>query len=908
MLSPRIESRKNDQPTRSGFSPKLVTLSPPRTFLPRTLSFSPARASSPRVLSPRIKSCVTPSHVTKDTGRLVIEDLVEGANEWRNIQDVIRFAFKALHDMIKSQDEVVKYFERQMETKASVTDVQASLHRKANIADVNRTLTDISLTIEEKATANAVELKADKADISAALKLKAAVADLSSKAEIQDVEATWRKTELQLQALSSRIDEIGQETGRRALAVDFEEWMKAVRATLALKLDRTEWDTARAEDDASIKGLSQVHNVLKADHELVARELRQTKDLLAKAAEQTAREAKRGQEDFAHCVERVQDALAQRIERADREARQQCRNLTKDLSAVVARVDAIEPMLRATDGHHSELQDALEKHVKRANILAETLKLQTQAHDEGLEKLTQKAAEAEKELQGLQGQLQSQAATLNEGLEDLKRRSSESEARLTKDIDACSRTAATLLDETAAMLRSELKDKVEADVSDAKQELGRSLDSSMQQVEDLIAQTARRDDVMKALESKADKREVEVVTEELQAVFQRGLMLKADKLSLDLSIEEAVSQLRRSMADKREMEAAIEGVQGQLKRATASKAETSEVDAAVEGLRAQIECSLATLLDREEADAKYLISLRFDEAISTIMYKLAHKVDVTREAQIEANITGRIQDCLTQQLALLREIRLKVDKQEMKVLQEQIQESLIDVHAQLNLKASSTDLASSLKVQMALSRAVASELCVGRWIWKSLKTKTGGVIPWNIETVNLDPENYIWEKDRGYIACIAPGLYELQLSFYSRRRPVVKIHVNSEPIYTITSGSQAITCHAGGRLLSSGRFNSSGITGMTFIDFIALPAKSRISITYQGDEEAEAFIGLRKLGSSVQGACTALRGGGDTRSSLSASCLLSPGEVPFSSLGQWAASASGLLLDSDLDTAALSAP
>ena len=536
------------------------------------------------------------------------------------------------------------------------------------------------------------------------------------------------------------------------------------------------------------------------------------------------------------------------------------------------------------------------------------LQSQIHTHGDGLEQLTQKAAEAEKELQGLQGQLQSQAATLNEGLEDLKRRSSESEARLTKDIDACSRTAATLLDETAAMLRSELKDKVEADVSDAKQELGRSLDSSMQQVEDLIAQTARRDDVMKALESKADKREVEVVTEELQAVFQRGLMLKADKLSLDLSIEEAVSQLRRSKADKREMEAAIEGVQGQLKRATASKAETSEVDAAVEGLRAQIECSLATLLDREEADAKYLISLRFDEAISTIMYKLAHKVDVTREAQIEANITGRIQDCLTQQLALLREIRLKVDKQEMKVLQEQIQESLIDVHAQLNLKASSTDLASSLKVQMALSRAVASELCVGRWIWKSLKTKTGGVIPWNIETVNLDPENYIWEKDRGYIACIAPGLYELQLSFYSRRRPVVKIHVNSEPIYTITSGSQAITCHAGGRLLSSGRFNSSGITGMTFIDFIALPAKSRISITYQGDEEAEAFIGLRKLGSSVQGACTALRGGGDTRSSLSASCLLSPGEVPFSSLGQWAASASGLLLDSDLDTAALSAP
>ena len=35
--------------------------------------------------------------------------------------------------------------------------------------------------------------------------------------------------------------------------------------------------------------------------------------------------------------------------------------------------------------------------------------------------------------------------------------------------------------------------------------------------------------------------------------------------------------------------------------------------------------------------------------------------------------------------------------------------------------------------------------------------------------------------------------------------------------------------------------------GLTLIDFIALPARARISISYSGDVGAEGFLGLRKL-------------------------------------------------------------
>lgn len=35
--------------------------------------------------------------------------------------------------------------------------------------------------------------------------------------------------------------------------------------------------------------------------------------------------------------------------------------------------------------------------------------------------------------------------------------------------------------------------------------------------------------------------------------------------------------------------------------------------------------------------------------------------------------------------------------------------------------------------------------------------------------------------------------------------------------------------------------------GLTMIDFIVLPARARISVTYSGEMGAEGFIGLRRL-------------------------------------------------------------
>ncbi len=59
---------------------------------------------------------------------------------------------------------------------------------------------------------------------------------------------------------------------------------------------------------------------------------------------------------------------------------------------------------------------------------------------------------------------------------------------------------------------------------------------------------------------------------------------------------------------------------------------------------------------------------------------------------------------------------------------------------------------------------------------------SGSLVPWNVQNVNTLPDNYLWEKDKPNILVIAPGLYEITLGFYARKKPKVDILVNGEVI------------------------------------------------------------------------------------------------------------------------------
>jgi hypothetical protein len=79
---------------------------------------------------------------------------------------------------------------------------------------------------------------------------------------------------------------------------------------------------------------------------------------------------------------------------------------------------------------------------------------------------------------------------------------------------------------------------------------------------------------------------------------------------------------------------------------------------------------------------------------------------------------------------------------------EDVNKVLVDVCRELELKASANMLNDALRDQSIVNAGLCADMSFGRWIWRSGKTKTGRGIPWNVQTINSDPDNFVWEKDK----------------------------------------------------------------------------------------------------------------------------------------------------------------
>jgi hypothetical protein len=75
------------------------------------------------------------------------------------------------------------------------------------------------------------------------------------------------------------------------------------------------------------------------------------------------------------------------------------------------------------------------------------------------------------------------------------------------------------------------------------------------------------------------------------------------------------------------------------------------------------------------------------------------------------------------------------------------------------------------------------------------------------------------------------------LGFFSGKAENLKVYVNGEAVLAIKDkGRDSRFQHSAGN-----------VSGLTMSDFIALPAKARVSVSYDGEKPAEGFFSLRKL-------------------------------------------------------------
>ena len=173
--------------------------------------------------------------------------------------------------------------------------------------------------------------------------------------------------------------------------------------------------------------------------------------------------------------------------------------------------------------------------------------------------------------------------------------------------------------------------------------------------------------------------------------------------------------------------------------------------------------------------------------------------------------------------------------------------ALEEIHKDLDRRVALNEFSNHVNGYNSVIEALCSENCLGRWLWKSGELRSGSLVPWEIQSVNTAPDNFLWEGGKVSIVTVAPGLYEVILGFYSRKKPTIQILVNGEPIMSAVNSSSYVIHHSSGKLKPVPSHPNGNIAGLSLIDFIALPARARVSIGFTGEIQSEGFIGLRKL-------------------------------------------------------------
>ena len=233
--------------------------------------------------------------------------------------------------------------------------------------------------------------------------------------------------------------------------------------------------------------------------------------------------------------------------------------------------------------------------------------------------------------------------------------------------------------------------------------------------------------------------------------------------------------------------------------------------------------------------------------INNIDYELKQKMDLQNFNDYLNTFNSNLDN-------LHNELLTKADANELnnllrnKVNIEEINRSLSSIKNDMKLKVNTMEFNNAMNNQALINDIICNENQVGRWLWKTGKIKGGYAIPWDTQSVNTSPDNYIWEKDKTIITVIKGGIYQVSIGFYANKRPFVQIIINSEMV--ISANNRSINNNGNKISNFNNSFNGNKkikkMTGLSLIDFIILQDNSKIAVTYNG-EEGYGFMGLKKL-------------------------------------------------------------
>ena len=249
------------------------------------------------------------------------------------------------------------------------------------------------------------------------------------------------------------------------------------------------------------------------------------------------------------------------------------------------------------------------------------------------------------------------------------------------------------------------------------------------------------------------------------------------------------------------------------------------------------------------ADAKFLLANETNNNLNNSICNYKNTDDIKNELKkkLDINSFNKVVNQFNLNFEnIKKDINSTHDTKELnkslnnKLVIENFNKMISEINKKINEKVNTKDFTSALDNQAIINDTLCSENCIGRWLWKSGINKNNYLIPWESQSVNTSPDNFIWEKDKTFIMVNEEGLYELNFGFYSDKRPNIQIIVNGEIIINSQNNNTLNKKIIG----KNGEVNN--IIGLSIIEFIMVKKQSKISVLFYGGK-GNGFIGLKKL-------------------------------------------------------------
>lgn len=719
----------------------------------------------------------------------IIEDLLAGLNEWRNVQDIVRLTIRALADQSKSNQTSLKELQYYQSEYALKSEVASNLALKANLSDLSRAIAETRASLDNKISYEEVravlEDRVSKSDLLHLLQGKVSIEEFRTAI---DFKVDVKELQNELRAVRNAMDELKNFTIASVQSCASQRELTNVLRQIELKADISEVNAGL--NDKATK--SSVANALhkKANKADVEELLAEKANLNALNGLVSGLESKASFKDL--------NKLAAEVEK-------------KAENSVVEKMLTAEVAKKA---EKSELENALSS--------LYTVKKELEI------KLQQQSILFGNYVSDLKSEMEMQKITfmsMAEKKAEFKELERVNEAVLKKlDCDEANFILNNFKNDYTSMLNSQ--------VQVSRQELKRfentikdqftfieakykSFENENYSLKEMIKTVAEK--------TKQDHEDFAKLTERHKNEESRQVRYDIEKLQRELEDTKRIKleESRRSeyKYGKEEIDSKLDQIHTKIHElAQSTKESIQKTERDLNHFSNSLSAKTSTLDNLQSHLEDFKNSSVKKQDWESAVYQLSQDLEkLGKEVLLKANIKD---------ICTLLDIKANIDD---------VNHALEDLHQEIDSKVSLDELAEKLKEQSCINEALCAENCAGRWLWKSGETKTGN-LPWEVQSLNTCPENFVWEKDKTNVLTLAPGLYQVGFGVFSRKKCSVSLMINGETVINDTSVQ--------GKVI--GKHSSGNIVGFTCSEFLSLPSRARVSVGFSGDP-SEGFLMLKKL-------------------------------------------------------------